>query len=103
MSLGKTGQLCQERKSFSTEFLRVRGDSVDINLSLPLMIAPIRRGLPHPSALLDLFGQSFSIMYLATAFVALIGLWQHWKKAKLVKPSDLNPVTRTQAPILNHL
>jgi hypothetical protein len=45
-----------------------------------MMIAPIRRGLSHPGALLDLVGQSFSIMYLATAFVALIGLWQHWIK-----------------------
>ena len=31
-------------------------------------------------ALLDLADQSFLIMYLATAFVALIGLWQHWTK-----------------------
>ena len=37
-----------------------------------MMIAPIRRGLSHPGALLDLVGQSFSIIYLATAFVALI-------------------------------
>jgi hypothetical protein len=29
-------------------------------------------------ALLDLVGQSFFIMYLATAVVALIGLCQHW-------------------------
>jgi MFS family permease len=32
-------------------------------------------------ALLDLANQSFLVMYLATAFVALIGLWQHWTKA----------------------
>ena len=31
-------------------------------------------------ALLDLVNQSFSIMYLATAAVALIGLWPSWKK-----------------------
>jgi predicted MFS family arabinose efflux permease len=31
-------------------------------------------------ALLDLAGQSFFIMYLATAVVALIGLCQHWSK-----------------------
>ena len=31
-------------------------------------------------ALLDLVDQSFSIMYLATAAVALIGLWLSWKK-----------------------
>ena len=31
-------------------------------------------------ALLDLVGQSFLIMYLATAVVALVGLWQHWTK-----------------------
>ena len=30
--------------------------------------------------LLDLVDQDFSIMYLATAVVALIGLWQHWTK-----------------------
>jgi len=31
-------------------------------------------------ALLDLAGQSFFVMYLATAVVALIGLCQHWSK-----------------------
>jgi MFS family permease len=31
-------------------------------------------------ALLDLVDQDFSIMYLTTAVVALIGLWQHWTK-----------------------
>jgi MFS family permease len=31
-------------------------------------------------ALLDLVNQSFSIMYFATAIVALIGLWLSWKK-----------------------
>jgi MFS family permease len=31
-------------------------------------------------ALLDLVDQSFSIMYLATAIVALIGLWLSWKR-----------------------
>jgi MFS family permease len=31
-------------------------------------------------ALLDLVNQSFSIMYSATAIVALIGLWLSWKK-----------------------
>jgi MFS family permease len=31
-------------------------------------------------ALLDLVNQSFSIMYLTTAAVALIGLWLSWKK-----------------------
>jgi MFS family permease len=30
-------------------------------------------------ALLDLVDQNFSIMYLTTAFVALIGLWLYWK------------------------
>jgi MFS family permease len=31
--------------------------------------------------LLDLVDQNFSIMYLATAFVALIGLWLSWKRS----------------------
>jgi MFS family permease len=31
-------------------------------------------------ALLDLVNQSFLIMYLATAAVALIGLWINWKR-----------------------
>ena len=30
--------------------------------------------------LLDQVDQNFSIMYLTTAFVALIGLWLNWKK-----------------------
>ena len=32
-------------------------------------------------ALLDLVKQNFSIMYLATAIVALIGLWLNWKRS----------------------
>jgi hypothetical protein len=32
-------------------------------------------------ALLDLVDQDFSIMYLTTAVVALIGLWLNWKKS----------------------
>jgi MFS family permease len=32
-------------------------------------------------ALLDLVDQSYSIMYLATAVVALIGLWLNWKQS----------------------
>ena len=32
-------------------------------------------------ALLDLVDQNFFIMYLATAIVALVGLWQHWTKS----------------------
>jgi MFS family permease len=32
-------------------------------------------------ALLDLVDQDFSIMYLTTALVALIGLWLNWKKS----------------------
>lgn len=32
-------------------------------------------------ALLDLANQSFFIMYLATAWVALIGLWLHWRQS----------------------
>jgi MFS family permease len=31
-------------------------------------------------ALLDLVNQNFSIMYMATALVALLGLWFSWKK-----------------------
>jgi hypothetical protein len=31
-------------------------------------------------ALLDLVDQNFSIMYMATAVVALIGLWLTWKQ-----------------------
>jgi len=31
-------------------------------------------------ALLDLVNQSFLIMYLATASVALIGLWINWRR-----------------------
>ena len=31
-------------------------------------------------ALLDLVDQSFSVMYIVTAFVALIGLWLSWKR-----------------------
>jgi hypothetical protein len=32
-------------------------------------------------ALLDWVDQSFSIMYLTTAVVALIGLWLNWKRS----------------------
>jgi predicted MFS family arabinose efflux permease len=32
-------------------------------------------------ALLDLVDQNFSIMYLVTAAVALIGLWLNWKRS----------------------
>lgn len=32
-------------------------------------------------ALLDLVDQDFSVMYLAAAGVALIGLWRHWKQS----------------------
>jgi len=31
-------------------------------------------------ALLDLVNQNFSIMYMATAVVALIGLWINWQR-----------------------
>ena len=34
-------------------------------------------------ALLDLVGQDFSIMYLTTAVVALIGLWLNWKRGSV--------------------
>jgi MFS family permease len=30
--------------------------------------------------LLDLVNQNFSVMYMTTALVAAVGLWQHWKK-----------------------
>jgi MFS family permease len=32
-------------------------------------------------ALLDLVDQDFSIMYLTTAIVAMIGLWLNWRKS----------------------
>jgi hypothetical protein len=33
-----------------------------------------------PGALLDLARQDFSIMYAATALVALLGLWIYWRR-----------------------
>jgi len=38
------------------------------------------------AALLDLVNQSFLIMYLATAAVALIGLWINWPRGSSYWP-----------------
>jgi len=43
-----------------------------------MMIAPIRRGLSDPRRAARSGRSEFSIRYLATAVVALIGLCQHW-------------------------